>query len=82
MSARQRGRGRGDRNPLASPFQSHNFPSQQSSPADTHMTDDQVSLVNPAPGSNFSDDEESAFSSPRPPPTSETNQLSYQELTT
>ncbi|RPA96415.1 hypothetical protein L873DRAFT_1924817, partial [Choiromyces venosus 120613-1] len=46
------------------------------------MTDDQVSLVDPAPGPNFSDDEESAFSSPHPPPTSETNQLSYQELAT
>ncbi|RPA96413.1 hypothetical protein L873DRAFT_1924803 [Choiromyces venosus 120613-1] len=45
------------------------------------MTDDQISLVNPAPGPNFSDDEESAFSS-RPPPTSETTQPSYQELTT
>ncbi|RPA92767.1 hypothetical protein L873DRAFT_1794083 [Choiromyces venosus 120613-1] len=46
------------------------------------MTDDQVSLVNPAPGPSFSDDEESAFSSPRPPPTSETKQSSYQELAT
>ncbi|RPA91293.1 hypothetical protein L873DRAFT_1794957 [Choiromyces venosus 120613-1] len=46
------------------------------------MTDDQVSLVNPAPGPNFSNNKESAFSSPRPPPTSETNQPSYQELTT
>ncbi|RPA93473.1 hypothetical protein L873DRAFT_1793607 [Choiromyces venosus 120613-1] len=46
------------------------------------MTDDQVSLVNPAPGPNFSDDEESAFSSLCPPPASETNQPSYQELAT
>ncbi|RPA91291.1 hypothetical protein L873DRAFT_1871355 [Choiromyces venosus 120613-1] len=46
------------------------------------MTDDQVSLVNPAPGPSFSDDEESAFSSPRPPPTSEINQPSYQEIIT
>ncbi|RPB04565.1 hypothetical protein L873DRAFT_1369768 [Choiromyces venosus 120613-1] len=45
------------------------------------MTDDQFSLVNPAPGPNFSDDEESAFSSPGPPPTLETIQPSYQELT-
>ncbi|RPA89078.1 hypothetical protein L873DRAFT_1894716 [Choiromyces venosus 120613-1] len=46
------------------------------------MTHDEVSLVNPAPGPNFSDDEESAFSSPHPPLTSETTQPSYQELTT
>ncbi|RPA93691.1 hypothetical protein L873DRAFT_1793426 [Choiromyces venosus 120613-1] len=35
-----------------------------------------------APGPNFSNDEESASSSPHPPPTSETNQPSYQELIT
>ncbi|RPA94018.1 hypothetical protein L873DRAFT_1793300 [Choiromyces venosus 120613-1] len=46
------------------------------------MTDDQLCLVNPTPGPSFSDDKESAFSSPRPPPTSETNQPSYLELAT
>ncbi|RPA91289.1 hypothetical protein L873DRAFT_1794953 [Choiromyces venosus 120613-1] len=82
MSSRQRYRGRSGRNRLASTFQSHNFPPQQSSLVDTHMRDDQVSLINPAPGPHFSDDEESAFSSPRPLPTSETIQPSYQELAT
>src|SRR5437588_500141 len=49
MSSRQRGRGRGGRNPLAPPFQHHPLHHTPTSPEDTRMDEGQTSPVHTVP---------------------------------
>src|SRR5437879_12700061 len=66
MSSRQRGRGRGGRNPLAPPFQQLPLHQTPTSPEDTRMDEGQTSPVHtvPAPPSTSSARETEPFQEP------------------